>query len=152
MKKWMGTLTLAFVALALTLSACDFSVFSNPIGVPTVSLSVNNVEAKADTNTNLMTLSFTVDAYPLPGSPAGTVASLTLELNDGSAIYQVPLAGFHVEACPPDAAATCATSTTSVTFTLGILDPGSISLTAYTAIGENGSSMTRTLPAPLAVY
>ena len=153
MKKWMGALTLAFVALALTLSACDFSVFTNPIGVPTVALSVQNVQAQYDANSGSTTLSFTIDAYPLPGSPAGTVASLTLELNDGTTVQEVPLAGFRVEACSVDATTTCAPSSTSVSFSLGGgVPPGSIVLTAYTAVGDNGASMTRILNEPLAVY
>ncbi|WP_457629160.1 hypothetical protein [Oceanithermus sp.] len=151
MKKWTGVLALAFVALALTLSACDFSVFTNPIGVPTVSLSAQSVQVQTDLNTGT-TLSFVVEATPLPGSPAGTVASLTLEINDSKTVQEVPLAGFRIEACPADAAV-CTPSSSNVSFSLDrVLLPGSVTLTAYTAVGDNGASFTRTLGEPIVVY
>ncbi|WP_456410793.1 hypothetical protein [Oceanithermus sp.] len=151
MKKWTGVWALAFVALALTLSACDFSVFTNPIGVPTVSLSVQNVQAQTDPDTGTA-LSFVIEATPLPGSPAGTVASLTLKINDGETVQEVPLAGFRVEACPVDAAV-CTPSSSNVSFLPeGVLLPGSVTLTAYTAVGDNGASFTRTLGEPIVVY
>jgi len=142
MRKWLGVFAAAVLLAAL--AGCDYSAFTNPIGVPSVALSVSNVNTTS--NDEGVTLSFTIDTYTKPGSPAGTINKFTFT-ND------LEVAGPRVEACPADAATACGPYTTEVSLTYAVApEPGSVSITSCTIVGDNGAVYEYELPDPLVVY
>ena len=141
MNRWFKATTL--VALLVLFAACSFDAVTSPIGLPTVSLSVDNVQMSSDgTQTSL---SFTINAYTLPGSPAGTIVTYTF--SDGTA-----LSGPRVEACPATATTDCGPYAVDFSATFaGTLPPEGLSIVSYVVVGQNGASATRTLPEPIVV-
>jgi hypothetical protein len=144
MKKWLLLLTLTAL---FALVGCGNFNFGNPIGAPTVTLALGDSSLVKDTETGNWTLQFTVNAYTLPGSPAGVVNSF--QLQDGGSLT----AGLRVEACPATSDNDCGPFTKKYEIQFASYPPaGSYVITKYTVTGQNASMQTVSLADPLKVH
>ncbi|WP_293177356.1 hypothetical protein [Oceanithermus sp.] len=147
MKKYVLAGLFALTATLLVLTGCSNFSYSNPIGVPTVTLSIGDRSLTQDTNTGLWTLSFSLNAYTLPGSPAGVVNSFALQ-NGGSLS-----AGLRVESCGQEVATDCGPFTVNYSFQFAGYPPeGSYVITAFTVTGQNGTVYQQPLAEPLVIH
>jgi len=149
MKLLQRGLILTLIALAgLFIAGCGNFNFGNPMGVSTVTLSIGNRSLTQDQNTNNWNLSFTLNAYTLPGSPAGVINSFQLQ-SGGSLTARVWVGGW-------EATATTDCGPFSVDYSLDLgtdLPPnGSYVITGYTIVGQNGTAYTQVLAEPLVIH
>lgn len=144
MKKWY--LTFMALVLAGAIVGCSNFSYQHPIGIPTVSLSLGNRSLTQDAYTGNWILSFTVNAYTLPGSPGGVINAF--HLSSGSTLT----AGLRVENCEPVTATDCGPFAVDYNIEFASLPPAdSYVITAYTVVGQNGSVYTERLPEPIVI-
>ena len=144
MKKWL-LMGVFFLTLALT--ACNNFNFGNPVGTSSVTISLGDRSLTKNQDTGVWSLQFTLNAHTLPGSPAGVINSFTL---DGGGTLT---AGLRVESCPATSQNDCGPFS-SVAYTeefFAIPPAGSVVVTAYTIVGENGAVYTQKLADPLVI-
>ena len=144
MRRW---LLLILASAPIVLAACSNFSFNNPIGLPTVVLSSGAPSVSFDATAGTWTLAFSIEARTLPGSPGGTINRF--HLASGGQLS----AGIRVEACPTTSTSPCTPVTASYVFTDVTLPPkGTYTVVGYDVVGDNGSSMTVSLPLPLQIY
>lgn len=138
---------LALTATLLAVTGCDLSAFTNPIGVPTVSVALGDVSLEQDANTGNWTLSFAVNVYTLPGSPAGVASSFRLQ-NGGTLS-----AGLRLDACPSDAPSSCGPFIKNYSLEFSSVPPtNAYVITAVTVTGENNAVYTQQLADPVVIH
>jgi len=143
MKKWW--LSIAAVLLMMVFVGCSNFSFTRPIGTPTVTISLGGKSLSQDSKGNWI-LSFTVNAHTLPGSAAGVINNFAL--SSGSYLS----AGLRVEQCEPTVETDCGPYSIDYSLTFSSLPPeNSYVITAYTVVGQNGSSYTIDMPEPLVI-
>lgn len=143
-RRWLGWLL--FLGLGV-LTACGNFSFQNPVGVPTVIISVGDNNLTKNPTTGTWTLAFDLEARTLPGSPGGVILEFGLE--NGGYLE----AGKRVERCPADSEDPCGPFTTSYTLEFESYPPaGSYVVVSYKVMGENGAWMNVKLPAPLRIH
>ncbi len=144
MKKWWIILIVA-ATLAVLISGCGNFRPGNPIGVPTVTISLG--ERSLTQSEKGWTLAFTLKVYNLPGSPGGTINSF--RLLGGGALT----AGLYVSDCPVKTQTNCDPTEAPFKIDLSSYPPaGTYIITAYDAAGQNGKMLTIKLPTPLIVH
>jgi len=144
MKKWWLAIITAVFFLALI--GCNNFSYRNPIGIPSLSLSLGDRKLTQDKETENWTLHFVMDAYTLPGSPAGVIN--TFHLANGGSLT----AGLRVEECDPAPADECGPF--SITYDIDFVDippVNSYVISAYTVVGQNGSVYTQKLAEPIVI-
>ncbi len=148
MKLLQRGLTLTLFALAgLFIAGCGNFNFGHPVGVPTVTLGIGDRSLTQDQDTGIWTLSFTLNAYTLPGSPAGVINSF--QLQSGGNLT----AGLRVEDCEPKTATECGPFTVKYSRGFTSYPPeNSYIITAYTVVGQNGTVYTQVLADPLVIH
>ena len=135
MKKWWFVITA--VVLMLVFAGCSNFSFVRPIGTPTVTIALGDNTLVQDERTGNWILSFTISAYTLPGSAAGVINNFAL--SSGGYLS----AGLRVEQCDPTAETDCGPYSIDYSLTFPSLPPeNSYVITAYTVVGQNGSSYT----------
>jgi len=141
---------IVFIVLLLTvgmLTSCGNFKLANPVGIPTLTLGIGDRSLTYDDNSGLWTLEFTLNAYSLPGSPAGIIN--TYHLAAGGALT----AGTRVEGCPPTSDKDCGPFTTNYKLSFGGYPPeGSYVIDEYIVVGQNGKKLTQSLPEPLVIH
>lgn len=123
--------------LLFLMAGCDFGVFTRPAGMPTVTVTVGDVNLDSEA------LTFTINAYVIPGSPSGTIRKYTL--SDGTEI-----AGPRLNSCAPGGEA-CGPYKTNVS----IKPPPSqanLSIVSYTAEGDASCIYTQEFVTPIPIY
>jgi len=142
--------TIVFIVLLLTvgmLTSCGNFKITNPVGLPTLSLGIGDRSLTYDNNSGKWTLEFTLNAYSLPGSPAGIIN--TYHLAAGGSLT----AGTRVEGCPPTSDKDCGPFSTSYKLTRNSYPPeGSFVIDKYVVVGRNGKKLTQSLPEPLVIH
>ena len=140
---------LLFVSLVLAalVAGCSNFSYQHPIGVPTVSISLGNRSLAQDRDTLNWVLSFTLNTYTLPGSPAGVINSF--QLSSGGSLT----AGLRVESCEPSTSTDCGPFKVDYSLEFTSYPPvGSYEIVSYTVVGQNGSVYTQRLPEPLVIH
>ncbi len=137
-------LLLAFLGL---FTACNNFSFQNPIGVPSIVVSIGDSSLTQDEATGNWKLAFTLEARTLPGSPGGVI--LEFDLDGGGTLE----AGRRVERCPATNAEPCGPFTTNYELEFTSYPPaGSYVVVGYRVMGENGAWMHVRMPQPLKIH
>jgi len=131
--------------LAGVVSSCSLD-FVKSIGVPTITLSLGDVSRTQDADSGNWELEFSIEAYSLPGSPAGVINEF--DLSAGGPLS----AGLRVGSCAAETAKDCGPFTKNYTIGMGQNPPASLLITGYTAMGQNGQSKHVVLGTPLSIY
>ena len=144
--KRFGRISLLIAFLGL-FAACNNFSFQNPIGIPSIVVSIGDSSLTEDQTTGNWKLAFTLEARTMPGSPGGVILEFGLE--NGTPLA----AGKRVERCPADSKEPCGPFTTNYTLELASYpESDDFVIVSYKVMGENGASMEISLPAPLRIY
>ena len=144
--KRFGTVALLALFLGLLVGCSNFS-FQNPIGVPSVVVSIGDNSLTQDETTGNWKLAFALEARTLPGSPGGVI--LEFDLDGGGTLE----AGRRVERCPATNAEPCGPFVTNYELEFSTYPtPGSYVVVGYRVMGENGAWMNVRLPQPLKIH
>jgi len=143
-----GLILTMFALAGLLFAGCGNFKFGNPVGVSTVTLGIGNRSLTQDKDTYNWILSFTLNAYTLPGSPAGVINSF--QLQSGGNLT----AGLRVESCEATATTDCGPFAVNYSLDFGTTPPpsGSYVITGYTIVGQNGTAYTQVLADPLVIH
>ena len=142
-------LMLGAIVASLALTGCNNFRLETSIPTFELALASSKVNSVTSGSTTTYSLDFQLEAYTLPGSPAGTIVAINLVGGQ-----QLPAGIIAPDSCPTNSSKLCGPYTLSASLNLGTTppSPGSVKVESVVVKGLTGNSRLSPLPVPLPIY